>query len=381
MRVFKRLAIRMRRRRRTGDCSAGANTAAAGAAGERATRRSGSTPSRSRRRSPAGASRAARRPSTARLLQAAAPGTSALNVIQQLPGVNVQGADGLGMYEWSNRITMRGFQTQQIGQTMDGIPLGDMSYGNFNGLGIGRAVDPSNVTATQVTQGTGGLGTASANNLGRRGAVCVRGSERDAAALPPADGRRRRGAARRRCASTPASSRSARTAEPTRISRSRASTPTNGSRAASATRRSRASRVCSSASTGFSAAPASSGRTSSTPRRTCSSVRTSSRCFMTTRSGRRATTWICRFRSSTIRSARPASTFGPDFDYLSSWSQSKQLAELSTKNVQPAQRRRVLLLGAGRARGSSRIPQGRLCARRRGAPRAPAVHAPRSRRR
>jgi iron complex outermembrane receptor protein len=99
-------------------------------------------------------------------LQAAAPGTSALNVIQQLPGVNVQSADGLAMYEWANRITMRGFQTQQIGQTMDGIPLGDMSYGNFNGLGIGRAVDPSNVTATQVTQGTGGLGTASANNLG-----------------------------------------------------------------------------------------------------------------------------------------------------------------------------------------------------------------------
>jgi iron complex outermembrane recepter protein len=99
-------------------------------------------------------------------LQAAAPGTSALNVIQQLPGVNVQSADGLAMYEWANRITMRGFQTQQIGQTMDGVPLGDMSYGNFNGLGIGRAVDPSNVTATQVTQGTGGLGTASANNLG-----------------------------------------------------------------------------------------------------------------------------------------------------------------------------------------------------------------------
>ena len=102
----------------------------------------------------------------AKALQSAAPGTSALNVIQQLPGVNVQGSDGLGMYEWSNRITMRGFQTQQIGQTMDGIPLGDMSYGNFNGLGVGRAVDPSNVTATQVTQGTGGLGTASANNLG-----------------------------------------------------------------------------------------------------------------------------------------------------------------------------------------------------------------------
>lgn len=99
-------------------------------------------------------------------LRSAAPGTSALKVIERLPGVNMQSADGYGMYEWSNRITMRGFQTQQIGQTMDGIPLGDMSYGNFNGLGIGRAVDQSNLVSTSVTQGTGALGTASGNNLG-----------------------------------------------------------------------------------------------------------------------------------------------------------------------------------------------------------------------
>jgi iron complex outermembrane receptor protein len=100
------------------------------------------------------------------VLRAAAPGTSALKVIERLPGVNMQSVDGFGMYEWSNRITMRGFQTQQIGQTMDGVPLGDMSYGNFNGLGIGRAADATNLASTSVTQGTGALGTASGNNLG-----------------------------------------------------------------------------------------------------------------------------------------------------------------------------------------------------------------------
>ncbi len=108
-------------------------------------------------------------------LRSAPPGTSALKVIEQLPGVNVQGADGFGMYEWANRITMRGFQTQQIGQTFDGVPLGDMSYGNFNGLGIGRAVDPSNLSSTTVSQGTGALGTASGNNLG--GAVQYQSTE------------------------------------------------------------------------------------------------------------------------------------------------------------------------------------------------------------
>jgi iron complex outermembrane receptor protein len=100
------------------------------------------------------------------VLRSAAPGTSALKAIERIPGVNVQSVDGFGMYEWSNRITMRGFQTAQIGQTMDGVPLGDMSYGNWNGLGVGRAVDASNLGSTAVAQGSGALGTASANNLG-----------------------------------------------------------------------------------------------------------------------------------------------------------------------------------------------------------------------
>lgn len=93
-------------------------------------------------------------------------GTSALKVLERLPGVNVQSSDPWGQYEWANRITMRGFQTQQIGQTFDGLPLGDMSYGNFNGLGIGRAVDSDNLGGAGVAQGSGALGTASANNLG-----------------------------------------------------------------------------------------------------------------------------------------------------------------------------------------------------------------------
>jgi iron complex outermembrane receptor protein len=100
------------------------------------------------------------------VLRQAVPGTNALKAIERLPGVNMQSVDGFGMYEWSNRITMRGFQTAQIGQTMDGVPLGDMSYGNWNGLGIGRAVDAANLASAAVTQGTGALGTASANNLG-----------------------------------------------------------------------------------------------------------------------------------------------------------------------------------------------------------------------
>lgn len=103
------------------------------------------------------------------------PGTNALRVVERLPGVNVQNSDNLGSYEWANRVTIRGFATSQIGQTMDGIPLGDMSYGNFNGLNVGRAVDQDNVATASVNQGSGGLGTASANNLG--GTVEYRSSD------------------------------------------------------------------------------------------------------------------------------------------------------------------------------------------------------------
>ncbi|MBL0172193.1 MAG: TonB-dependent receptor [Gemmatimonadaceae bacterium] len=103
---------------------------------------------------------------TKRELQERPAGTSALKVLERLPGVNFNSSDPWGQYEWSNRVTMRGFQTQQVGQTFDGLPLGDMSYGNFNGLGIGRAVDAENLAGASVAQGSGALGTSSANNLG-----------------------------------------------------------------------------------------------------------------------------------------------------------------------------------------------------------------------
>ncbi|MEO7966419.1 MAG: Plug domain-containing protein, partial [Gemmatimonadaceae bacterium] len=99
-------------------------------------------------------------------LQLTPAGSSPLRAVEKLPGVNFQTADPFGLYEWANRVTMRGFQTQQVGQTFDGITLGDMSYGNFNGLGIGRAVDADNLVEASVAQGSGALGTASSNNLG-----------------------------------------------------------------------------------------------------------------------------------------------------------------------------------------------------------------------
>ena len=59
-------------------------------------------------------------------------GTSPLKAIEKLPGVNFQSADPFGSYEWSTRIVVRDFNQNQLGFTLDGVPLGDMSYGNHN---------------------------------------------------------------------------------------------------------------------------------------------------------------------------------------------------------------------------------------------------------
>jgi iron complex outermembrane receptor protein len=94
------------------------------------------------------------------------PGTSPLKAIAKLPGVNFQSADAFGAYEWSTRISLRGFNQNQLGFTLDGVPLGDMSYGNYNGLHISRAIISENVGTVAVSQGAGNLSTASVSNLG-----------------------------------------------------------------------------------------------------------------------------------------------------------------------------------------------------------------------
>ncbi|WP_297509805.1 TonB-dependent receptor [uncultured Caulobacter sp.] len=95
-----------------------------------------------------------------------AAGTSALKAIDKLPGVTFQSADAFGAYEWSTRISIRGFNQNQLGFTLDGVPLGDMSYGNHNGLHISRAIASENIGRVELAQGAGALGTASTSNLG-----------------------------------------------------------------------------------------------------------------------------------------------------------------------------------------------------------------------
>jgi iron complex outermembrane receptor protein len=99
-------------------------------------------------------------------IEDAAPGTSPLKVLDKVPGVHFESSDTFGAYEWSTSISVRGFSANQLGYTLDDVPLGDLSYGNHNGLHISRAISSENIGRVQVSQGTGSLDTASTSNLG-----------------------------------------------------------------------------------------------------------------------------------------------------------------------------------------------------------------------
>jgi iron complex outermembrane recepter protein len=94
------------------------------------------------------------------------PGVSPLKAIETLPGVLYETADPWGNNEQNESLFVHGFSTQQLGYTMDGVPLGDQQYGNYNGLSVSRAVSSENVQRVTLSSGAGALGVASTSNLG-----------------------------------------------------------------------------------------------------------------------------------------------------------------------------------------------------------------------
>ncbi|WP_242139956.1 TonB-dependent receptor [Sphingomonas sp. TREG-RG-20F-R18-01] len=99
-------------------------------------------------------------------MQKILPGINPLKAIQTLPGVTFLTADPWGNNEQNISLFIHGFNQQQLGYTLDGIPLGDQNYGNYNGLSPQRAIISENVGRVTLASGAGDLGTASTSNLG-----------------------------------------------------------------------------------------------------------------------------------------------------------------------------------------------------------------------
>jgi hypothetical protein len=101
-----------------------------------------------------------------REIQKILPGVGPLKAIQTLPGVTFLTADPWGYNEQNISLFIHGFSAGQLGYTLDGIPLGDQTYGNYNGLSPQRAIVSEDVGRVTLSSGAGDLGTASTSNLG-----------------------------------------------------------------------------------------------------------------------------------------------------------------------------------------------------------------------
>jgi hypothetical protein len=99
-------------------------------------------------------------------IQKILPGVSPLKAVESLPGVLFETADPWGNNEQNEEVFVHGFSTQQLGYTMDGIPLGDQQYGNYNGLSPSRALTSENTAKVVLESGAASLGVASTSNLG-----------------------------------------------------------------------------------------------------------------------------------------------------------------------------------------------------------------------
>ena len=96
------------------------------------------------------------------------PIASALDLVDTLPGVQVQEGDAFGFDDWSTAVSIRGFQTnldqQQVGITIDGMPNGGSNYGG--GSKANRFIDTMNIRTVEVSQGTADIGSLSNEALG-----------------------------------------------------------------------------------------------------------------------------------------------------------------------------------------------------------------------
>jgi outer membrane receptor protein involved in Fe transport len=96
------------------------------------------------------------------------PISSVLDLVDTLPGVQVQEGDAFGFDDWSTAFSLRGFQTnldqQQIGITIDGLPNGGSGYGG--GSKANRIIDTMNIRTVEVSQGTADIGSLSNEALG-----------------------------------------------------------------------------------------------------------------------------------------------------------------------------------------------------------------------
>lgn len=94
-------------------------------------------------------------------------GTSPMQILSATtPGVTFASDDAFGLDTLANTLYVRGFNQSQIGATLDGIPMGDQGFLQYNGLNIDQAEIQDNISGMELSQGGGALTVPSTQNLG-----------------------------------------------------------------------------------------------------------------------------------------------------------------------------------------------------------------------
>lgn len=94
-------------------------------------------------------------------------GSNPMQVLAQTtPGANFTSTDAFGLDTYANNLYVRGFTQDQIGATLDGMPLGTQGFLNDNGVSITQAMIQDDIAGMTMSQGAGALDSFSAQNLG-----------------------------------------------------------------------------------------------------------------------------------------------------------------------------------------------------------------------
>lgn len=97
-------------------------------------------------------------------IEAQVPGVAPQSLLATLPGVNVQTTDPFGLYEFGDSMRIRGFSANQIGVTLDGIPI--ETADTREGGPITRYVSTENLMDVTVSAGSGDVTQPSYHALG-----------------------------------------------------------------------------------------------------------------------------------------------------------------------------------------------------------------------
>lgn len=93
-------------------------------------------------------------------------GSSPMMMLSRKPGINFVANDPLGVDTWGSSLYMRGFQQDQLGVTLDGVPLGAQAYLPYNGQSINFSILSDNIERMDVSEGGGDVALPATTNLG-----------------------------------------------------------------------------------------------------------------------------------------------------------------------------------------------------------------------